>query len=133
MAIMKTITIHWQRLVNETGQTCSRCGYTGDTVQSAFEKLKNALAALDIEVRLKTSTLDFPMFTQDPLQSNRILIGEKPLEKWLGATVGQSQCSGVCADAECRTLSIGGKTYEEIPEILIIRAGLLAAAEIFSI
>ena len=72
------------------------------------------------------------MFTEDPLQSNRIWVEEKPLEKWIGATVGQSPCGDVCADSECRTLSIGNSTFEEIPEKLIIRAGLLAAAELFS-
>jgi hypothetical protein len=130
---MKTLTIRWQRLVNDTGQTCPRCGFTGETVQLAVDKLKKALAVLDIEVNLRTSTLDFPMFAQDPLQSNRIWIGEKPLEQWIGATVGQSQCCNVCEDNECRTLSVGDRIFEEIPEALIIRAGLLAAAELLPV
>jgi hypothetical protein len=40
---MKTLTIRWQRLVNETGETCERCGATGDTVQNAFARLKKSL------------------------------------------------------------------------------------------
>jgi hypothetical protein len=101
-------------------------------MQNAVKKLKKALAELGIEVILKIENLDFPMFTEDTLQSNRIWIGETPLEKWLGATVGQSICCDVCANSQCRTISIENSIFEEIPEKLIIRAGLLAAAELFS-
>ena len=128
---MKTLTIRWQRLVNESGQTCVRCGETGDTLKTALNKLKKSLSELDIEVELKEETLDFSIFTKDPLQSNCILIGGKTLEEWIGATVGKSQCCEVCGDSECRTISIGQNTFETIPEDLIIRAGLLAAAELF--
>jgi len=70
------------------------------------------------------------LFTKDPLQSNRIWIGEKSLEEWLGASVGKSPCCDVCGDAQCLTISLGD-TFEAIPEELIIRAALLAAAELF--
>ena len=129
---MKTLTIRWQRLVNESGQTCARCGETGDTVTTAFHKLKKTLAELEIEVFLIKEKLDFSTFSKDPLQSNRIWIGEKPIEEWLGATVGKSQCCDACGDSECRTISIGQNAFEKIPENLIIKAGLLAAAKIFS-
>ncbi len=129
---MKTITIRWKRLVDREERTCPRCGITGETVQSAVGKLKKSLAELGIEVILKTEALNFPMFSQDPLQSNRIWVGEKPLEEWIGAAVGQSSCCDVCGDSECRTLSIGKNIYEEIPEKFIIQAGLLAAAELFA-
>jgi hypothetical protein len=128
---MKTLTIRWQRLVNESGQTCTRCQETGDTVKTAFEKLKKALAVLDIEVELEKETLDFLIFTKDPLQSNRIWIGGRPLEEWIGASVGKSQCCDVCGESECRTILTGQNTFEAIPEDLIIAAGLLAAAELF--
>ena len=128
---MKTLTIRWQRLVNESGQTCTRCEETGNTVKTAFDKLKKTLAELDIEVELEKETLDFSIFTKNPLQSNRIWIGGRPLEEWIGATVGKSQCCDVCGDSECRTISTGQNTFEAIPEDLIIRACLLAAAELF--
>lgn len=127
---MKTITIRWQRLVDETGQTCTRCGSTGEAVRNAFNKLKKALAELDMEVSLETEIIDFSTFVKDPLQSNRIWVGERPLEQWIGATVDKSQCCDVCGDTECRTLSINENTLEVIPESLIIRAGLMAAAEL---
>jgi hypothetical protein len=130
---MKTLTFRWKRLVNEHDQTCPRCGSTEEAVRSAVDKLKKALAELDIEVVLKMEFLDFPLFAKDPLQSNRIWIADKPLEQWIGATVGQSPCCDVCGDSDCRTLSIGNSTFEEVPEKFIIQAGLLAAAELFGL
>ena len=127
---MKTLTIRWQRLVNEKRDTCERCEATGDSIQSAFNKLKRSLAEIDIQIRLEKEAIDFSTFTKDPLQSNRIWIGVKPFEDWIGAAVGKSQCSDECEGSECRTLIVDKKSYEKLPENLIIRAGLLAAAEI---
>ena len=129
---MKTLTIRWQRLLNENNQTCQRCGETGETVKTAFEKLKQCLAKLNIEVELNQEALDFSTFTKDPLQSNCIWINEKLVEEWIGGTTGQSKCCDACGDSECRTISIGQNTFESIPENLIIKAGLLAAAELFA-
>lgn len=129
---MKTLTIRWKRLVNEAGQTCERCDTTGVAIQRAFEKLKRALSELGIQIYLETTTLDFLTFTKDPLQSNRIWINARPLEEWVNAMAGQSKCCDLCGDSECRTVSVDGNTYEAIPEELIIRAGLLAAAELFN-
>jgi hypothetical protein len=128
---MKTLTIRWKRLVNQAGKTCPRCTDTGDTVETACNKLKKSLGELDIEVVLNKETLDFSIFTKDPLQSNRIWIAEKPLEEWIGANVGKSKCCDVCEEADCRTISIDQNTFEIIPEELIIKAALLAAAELF--
>ena len=128
---MKQLIIRWQRLVNESGQTCERCTDTGSTVENAYKKLKKSLVELGIEVELKKEILDFSIFIKDPLQSNRIWIADKPLEEWLEATVGKSKCCDVCGDSECRTISIDQDTFENIPEDLIIKAGLLAAAELF--
>jgi hypothetical protein len=127
---MRKLEIRWQRLVNSNGQTCTRCGETGSTVEIAFIKLRQALAALDIEVELKQEALDFTFFAKDPLQSNRIWIKGRPLEEWVGATIGKSQCCDVCGDLDCRTISTGQDTFEAIPEDMIIRAALLAAAEL---
>ena len=127
---MKKITIRWQRLVNKTGQTCQRCSDTEYSVESACKKLRKSLSGLNIEVELKKEALDFLIFTEDPLQSNRIWIGEKPLEEWIGATIGKSRCCAVCGNSECLTISTDQSTFEAIPENLIVCAGLLAAAEL---
>ena len=129
---MKTLTIKWQRLVDESDQTCPRCNDTGETVKRAFEKLKRALSELDIEVEFTEKKLDFPTFNKDPLQSNTIWIGDKLLEEWIGGETGKNQCCDTCGDSECRTVLIGEKTYESIPENLIIKASLLAASELIT-
>ncbi len=131
---MKTLTILWQRLVDETGQTCERCGSTEKEVQEAFGSLRTSLGALGIETVLEKKALSPEVCAKDISQSNRIWVGGRPLEEWLGAEVGKSPCGFCCADlgqtVECRTLTVGGKTYEAIPAELIIKAGLLAGSQL---
>ena len=128
---MRILTIRWRRLVDEKGRTCPRCQSTGDTVSNTFQKIEKALAELGITVDLKTEAIDLPMFTSDPLQSNRIWIGGRLLEEWFGGTEGQSRCCEVCGEFDCRTISVDNDTYEAIPEDLIVKASLLAAAALF--
>lgn len=127
---MKKLTIQWQRLLNDKNQTCPRCSETGETVNTVVLKLKSALAELGIEVELIQKSIDFLVFKNNPLQSNSILINGKLLEDWIGGETGKSKCCDVCGDSECRTISFGENTFESIPENLIIKAGLLAAAEL---
>jgi len=127
---MKVLKICWQRLVDEQGQTCDRCGTTEAAIQDALQKLKRTLRELDIDVVLEKKALSPSMFSKDPLQSNRIWVDGEPIEKWLSATSGQSQCCSACGDSECRTVTVDGKTYEAIPGELIIKAGLLASAQL---
>jgi hypothetical protein len=127
---MKVLHIRWQRLVDEQGQTCDRCGTTETQVDDAIQKLKRALKELDIDVVLEKKALSASTFSKDPLQSNRIWIAGEPIERWLSATAGQSQCCSTCGDSECRTVTVDGKTYEAIPAELIVRAGLLASASL---
>lgn len=63
-------------------------------------------------------------------QACRIFIADQPLESWLGATVSASQCCSVCGDSHCRMVEVGGTTFETIPEQLIVKAGLVAAASL---
>ena len=125
---MKTLTIRWQRLVDEAGKTCERCGSTGEDLRRAAETLERSLAPLGMAVALEEEALDRAAFEQGPLDSNRIWIAGKPIEEWLGASVGQSECCAPCGDAECRTVTVDGRTYEAVPAELIVKAGLLAAA-----
>jgi hypothetical protein len=127
---MKELQIRWQRLVDEADRTCDRCGATGAAVKRAVELLHRSLRELGIEVVLKTEVLDPATFARDPLESNRIWIGGVPIEWWLSATSGRSQCCSACGDAECRTMTVDGRTYEAIPVELIVKAGLLAAARL---
>ena len=126
---MKKLEIGWQRLVDEQGQTCGRCGTTETAVEEAVHKLSRSLNELGIEVVIVKKTLSPSAFLEAPLESNRIWIAGEPIEKWLSATYGQSKCCSACKDSECRTLIIDGKTYEAIPPELIVKAGLLAGAQ----
>ncbi len=127
---MKELTITWQRLLDEREETCSRCGTTEEAVEAAAKDLSQALKPLGIEVKLQKKSLTFQEFRGDPAQSNRIWIAHEPMEKWLEASSGESPCCGPCGDAQCRTVTVGEVTYEAIPRELIVKAGMLAAAEI---
>jgi hypothetical protein len=122
--------VRWQRLVDEEGQTCARCGSTENETEIAVRELRRSLKPIHVEVVLEKTSISQQDFSKDPLASNQILIAGRPIEEWLRAKVGQSQCCGACGDSECRTLTVDGKTYETIPTDLIVRAGLLAGAQL---
>lgn len=126
----QVLPIRWQRLVDEQGRTCDRCGTTEAATEDAVKKLRRALKELNIDVVLEKAALSSSTFSKDPLESNRIWIAGKPIEEWLQATVGKSQCCGTCGDSECRTVTVDGKTYDAIPAELIVKAGLLASAQL---
>lgn len=128
---MPTLTIRWRRLLDEAGATCPRCSDTGEAVARAAAKLQAALVALGVQVELETGAIDPVDFRRDPLQSNSIEIGGRSLEAWLGGATGSSPCCDACGDADCRTVTLDGVVFEAVPERLIIRAGLLAAAELY--
>lgn len=86
---MPTLTITWQRVVDDQGNTCDRCGATERAVEEAARILGQCLETLDMNVVLEKRALTPAEFGRDPLQSNRVFIQEKPLEDWLGATVGK--------------------------------------------
>jgi len=61
-----------------------------------------------------------------------VWIAGKPIEEWLGAEVGMSRCCSVCGDSDCRTIEVGGRTYEAIPQEQFIQAGLMAASQMMA-
>ena len=125
----RRLTISWQRLLSQ-GVTCPRCGSTETEVVNAVAALTSALAALDIEVFLEKKALSSDEFRQDTLQSNAIWLNDRLLEDWIGGQTGQSECCDVCGPNDCRTMDVGGEVYEVIPAELIVKAGLLAAAQL---
>jgi len=124
---MHPIVITWQRLVDEQGRTCDRCGATEQELFKALRFLTKALGPVGLSFTLEQEALSPAEFSLEPLRSNRILIDGRELEQWLGAEVGQSPCCGPCGDTECRTLKLADRVYETIPAELIIQAGLKAA------
>ena len=123
------MVISWQRLLSD-GQTCPRCGATEDEVEKAATTLRQSLVPLGIAVVLEKGELSVKEFKQDTLRSNEIRIGGRLLEEWLGAQTGQSECCDVCGPNDCRTLDVAGESHEVVPAELIVRAGLLAAAQL---
>ena len=93
----------------------------------AAAKLAAALRPLGVEPALETQAIEEDAWKANPPGSNRWIAG-KPIEEWLSANVGMSRCCSVCGDSDCRTLEVGGRTYEPIPEELFIKAGLTAAS-----
>jgi len=130
---MKTLVIEWQRLLDEHMKTCPRCGSTEQEVENAVASLNQELKPFEINVSLVKKGIDPESFKKDVLQSNKILIAGKTLEEWLGAGTGQSPCCKVCGDAECRTVEFADQTYETVPADLIVKAGLLAASQVFNV
>ncbi|MCS7215693.1 MAG: DUF2703 domain-containing protein [Thermodesulfovibrio sp.] len=126
---MKKLTIKWQRVV-ENNTTCLRCSETEQELEKAYIKLRESLKLLNIEVIIEKNSLDRTEFSKNPLSSNQILINDRPLESWLAAETGKSQCCSVCGDEHCRTIIVGNNVYETIPENLIVMACLKAASEL---
>jgi len=128
------LNVRWQRLVTEDGSTCDRCGGTQEELRKAIGTLRESLRPLGIEVASTEEALTTEECAADIIGSNRILIGGRSLEEWLGAEVGQSPCESCCTaigeDVECRTVDLDGTTYEVVPAELIVRAGLVAASNL---
>lgn len=129
---MNKMPIVWKRLV-KGGETCTRCGGTGRELDAAVAKLAASLRPLDIEPVLETQEIDEEAFKANPSESNRVWIAGKPIEEWLEANVGMSRCCSVCGDSDCRTLEVGGRTYETIPEEQFIKAGLMAGSQMMTL
>lgn len=126
----KTLVIRWQRLVDGKGATCDRCGNTERSIDQAQRLLTASLKPLGMRVQVSKTTLTTEQFKRDPSESNRIWIGDAPLDKILDVKTGDSPCCGSCGDSNCRTLEVDGRTYESIPPELIVRAGLRVAANL---
>ena len=128
----RTLTVRWQRMVDDTGGTCQRCAATGREIRLAADTLKRSLRPLNMSVVLDERPLTPQECAKDISQSNRIFVEGRALADWLGGTVGMSSCESCCPElgpkVECRTLTVDGQTHEAIPATLIVRAGLLAAA-----
>lgn len=128
------LTIAWQRMVTDEGETCNRCGGTQTELGKAVQALRESLEPLGIEVAATETALTTEECASDIMQSNEIVIGGRALGDWLSGVVGSSVCGSCCGaigeEVECRTLTVDGRTYEVIPAELIVRAGLVAASEL---
>jgi Domain of unknown function (DUF2703) len=120
------LKIRWQPLADRRGRSCERCLRTAAEIDSAAQKLRKALRPLGVDV----PAIEVSPSEAAPLESNRLWMNDRPLEAWLGAEVGRSPCTGACGRHECRALYINGRRYEIVPEELLVKAGLIAAARL---
>lgn len=102
-------------------------------MQRALRKLTEALRPLGIEPVLEVRAIGEKAFRADPSESNRIWVAGRPMEEWLRARVGSSPCCSVCGGSECRTVQVEGITFEAIPEKLLLKAALTAAAQLLDV
>jgi hypothetical protein len=127
----RTLTVRWQRLVNDVGGTCQRCATTQHEVRLAADTLERSLRPLNMKVLVEERPMTPEEFAKDFSQSNRILVDGRSLADWLGGTIGMSPCESCCPKlgpkVKCRTLTVDGQVHEAISASLIVRAGLRAA------
>ncbi len=119
---MKRVNIEWRHLVVD-GETCERCGDTGTEVRRAVGQLNAECAGRGYWFEL----IDTPLHADAIEESNAILIDGQRLEAILPqASAGSSECTscGTLTGAEtaCRTVEVGGASYEAIPTKLIREA-----------
>jgi len=127
----RKLTIIWQRLVDQKNQTCSRCSETGVEVEQAARKIQQAFQHLGVVVKYRAEKISLEEFNKAPLASNRITINEKSVEEWIGGSSGKSRCNSSCGTNDCRTVKCDGQEFEAVPGRLIIKACLLALANLF--
>ncbi|TDY00603.1 DUF2703 domain-containing protein [Thiohalophilus thiocyanatoxydans] len=120
---MRQVTIEWRHL-DVDGQTCERCGDTGNALNDAIRALNCECAAQEVVFLLR----DTPLSCADLDQSNAIRIDGRHIDALLPDTsVGSSDCAS-CATlvgdetAACRTLKQGEERFETIPPELIREA-----------
>ena len=128
----KILTVEWVRLVvNEN--TCPRCNNTEDELDKAVFILENVLKPLNINLQVIKKSLSQDVFDKNPIISNRIRINNRNIEDILSGTIGESKCCSVCGENNCRTIKINGITHEVITTKIILKAALIASAELIPI
>lgn len=118
---MKKITIEWLHYDKE-GETCTRCNNTGDNIKSAIRIISNDIEFKDVQIDYIETKLEADRMPE----SNTVLINGLPLEDILNAKPSENHCHSCSCLAgkstNCRTIKFEDKTYEAIPEDLIIDA-----------
>jgi hypothetical protein len=116
---MKTIRIEWRRLVRG-GETCERCHATGETLSRLVTEMNRECEPKGCRFVLEETGLEADSLPE----SNSLLIDGIRLEQALpGARVASSDCESCCEligeRVECRTVELGGFSYEALPEQLM--------------
>jgi hypothetical protein len=131
--VARTLTLEWQRMIDEEGNVCCGSPGTEEAVSAARERLAKELEDSGIDVVLVRSEFTPEECMGCPERANRVLVAGRGVDFWLGADMSASPCEGFCKQAlgdegSCQNLVYEGETYEVIPAELIVKAGLTAAA-----
>jgi hypothetical protein len=124
---MKTLEIEWRHL-DKNGRTCLRCSDTLQSLQQVIQQLAVECAPHGVEIVYRETKLPIEQLSE----SNLILFNGIPLEAALpGASAAENECPS-CGDlcgepGLCRTVSVGGQTFEAIPAALIRQAACAVA------
>lgn len=120
---MKKLEIEWKHIEAE-GDTCIRCADTGEALDVVVEQLANECRESGWEITFQETIIDIGNISD----SNLILLNGHPIESILpGAKSSESHCESCCEFTGdqltcCRTLDIGGISYEGIPSNIIREA-----------
>ena len=124
---MNTLEIEWRHL-DQDGRTCLRCSDTLQSLQHVVSQLTAECASRGVTVAYRETKLSPEQLSQ----SNLILFNGLPLESVLpDAAASENECQS-CGDlcgqpSYCRTVSVGGRTFEAIPAALIRQAACSVA------
>ena len=124
---MNTLEIEWRHL-DKDGRTCLRCSDTLQSLQQVIQQLAAECAPQGVEIVYRETKLPIEQLSQ----SNLILFNGAPLEAVLpGASASESECQScgdLCGEPSfCRTVTVGGRTFEAIPAALIRQAACRVA------
>ncbi len=124
---MTTLEIEWRHLEKD-GRTCLRCSDTLQSLQQVIAQLAAECAPHGVRIAYR----ELKLSPEQLSQSNLILFNGVPLEAVLpGASVAENECSScgdLCGEPSfCRTVSVGGHTFEAIPATLIRQAACAVA------
>ncbi len=124
---MTMLEIEWRHLEKD-GRTCLRCSDTLQSLQQVVSQLVAECASRGVTIAYRETKLPPEQLSQ----SNLILFNGVPLESVLpGTSASESECSScghLCGQPSfCRTVSVGGQTFEAIPATLIRQAACAAA------
>ena len=122
---MKNLQIEWRHL-DVNGETCERCGDTGNALRETVFGLEKELSAQGFEIHIVETVL----MAEEIAQSNLILFDGKPIEELIDLKTERNYCAS-CSDligqeTECRSVIFHGERYEDIPAEAI-REAVLAA------
>ena len=119
---MSTLEIEWRHL-DKDGRTCLRCSDTLQSLQQVIQQLAAECAPHGVEIVYRETKLPIEQLSQ----SNLILFNGVPLEAVLpDASASENECQScgdLCGEPSfCRTVTVGGRTFEAIPAALIRQA-----------